>query len=280
MAALMTCWRKMPRWAWSAGVNHAVVVDAHARKALWLRVDQPEVVRDHPVRTPEDAQELLEKLEVDEPGVAGTAIALAIDAFRSLRLEINDRNGNDLDAILAFNVLLLWADLVRQAGGGSRSTLAAAVERLGQGERFRYSIGDFSPGLGDFPVGDYAEQLLDQHGGLLLDPYLLLRHASGTLFQEAHIELERPATARQGKLFPVIYANMAPPAGQARRDARYTPANLARLLAESALKRFRELNPGTRSVEILDPACGSGVFLDRGRPLLAEHPRHYAARSR
>jgi predicted RNA methylase len=113
-----------------------------------------------------------------------------------------------------------------------------------------------------FMVQDFADVFLepDPITGCRLDANLLMRHASGLLYQEAHLELEKPIQV-QGRLFGIPSGR--PEKGAAKPDARFTAPPLARLLAEQALKIHLELvnkKPGDK-ISVLDPACGSGVFL-------------------
>jgi adenine-specific DNA-methyltransferase len=88
--------------------------------------------------------------------------------------------------------------------------------------------------------------------GLRLIPSLVLRHAAGRLFQEAHAILESVQPSFFGDS-SIITAPTFSAAG-----AYFTPVPIARLLAEWALPRAPS-NPG--ELTIADFACGSAVFL-------------------
>lgn len=240
-------------------MNHAVVIDRGSDILFALRWEHPNDVREHRITSISHAQELLSAFAHDRPESTTTAIARTLTTFRSLRLSLSGYHGNDLDAIRALNVLLLSADAIRRGTVRySHATLAVAVESLRSARAIPYAASEFSPSVRQFPLGELADQLLEDCNGLRLDPYLLIRHASGTLFQEAHNCLE---ATPQRMLFVSLHA--APPAAKktAKRDTRYTPATLARFLAESAINEFTKLNPRATVIDILDPACGSGVFL-------------------
>jgi hypothetical protein len=228
-----------------------------------VRWDQPELVRQYRLSGPETAKDLLASFAEDRPESSKTSINRTISTFRSLRLNLVNYGGNDLDAIRALNVLLLWADAIRVGGAGVNqpsATLDTAVRLLRNSGALDYTSSDFPSHIRQFPIGDLAEQLLEDHSGYRLDPYLLIRHASGTLFQEAHVELETPYLV-QRQLFVTLHKKPPAPTGRERRDTRYTPTALARFLSELAIQEFRRLNREASAVEILDPACGSGVFL-------------------
>ncbi len=262
-AAELLATQQPAQWAWSSNVNHAVVISDDARKAFSLRWDQPGVVREYPLSGPETAKDLLDGFGEDRPESAKTSINRTINVFRSLRLRLAECGGNDLDAIRALSVLLLWADELRLGNAAGRQasvSLAIAASALRNSGRLGYDPSDFSRPVRPFPIGSLADELLDDQDGYRLDPYLLIRHASGTLFQEAHVELETPH-AIQRRLFVTLHKKAPAPTGRKRRDTRYTPTMLARFLSEVAFHRFRRMNPGANRVDILDPACGSGVFL-------------------
>ena len=265
----------LAQWAWSSNVNHAVVNDPASDVMSVLRWDCPGDVREHRVASVDDARKLLSSFATDRPESTATAIRRTLTTFRSLRLSLAEHSGNDLDAIRALNVLLLSADaILRGVANYSRATLEMSVEALRKERGISYSPSDFSSSVLDFPLGELADQLLEDHAGLRLDPYLLIRHASGTLFQEAHNTLETPP---QRRLIVELYRR--PPAAKkgAKRDARYTPPTLARFLAESAIAEFYGINPRTANVDVLDPACGSAVFLIEATRLTSQ--RNIAATS-
>ncbi len=249
----------LAQWAWSSNVNHAVVKDSTSDAVSVLRWDRPGDIHEDNVSTADDAQKLLSSLAIDLPESTATAISQTLAVFRSLRVNLLEHCGNDLDAIKALNVLLLSADAIRRGSRDlSLATLERAVEVLNGQNVISYSAADFSRSVRHFPLGELANQLLEDHAGLQLDPYLLIRHASGTLFQEAHNALDVPP---QPRLFVELQRKPPRAKKSTQRDARYTPATLARFLAESAIAEFTRLNPSTTAVDILDPACGSGVFL-------------------
>lgn len=254
--------RRPAQWAWSSNINHSIIVDSKSGSLFSVRCDHPNDIHECSLKSPDDAQRLLSDFADDQPESAESAVGRTINVFRSLRTGFREYRGNDLDAIRGLNVLLLWADAIRTHKSGAEelpTTLGGAVDFLRNKGSIAYRSSDFSPDLHQFPISEIAEQLLDQHNGYQLDPYLLVRHASGALYQEAHIELYTPSLQRH--LFPTLQDNLPKPTGEVRRDTRHTPVVLARFLSEQAIHEFWRLNPGVTEVEILDPACGSGVFL-------------------
>ena len=63
------------------------------------------------------------------------------------------------------------------------------------------------------------------------------------------------------KLFITLREGLPKPSGKPQTDVHYTPTALARYLTELAIGTYRRLNPAADSITVLDPACGSGVFL-------------------
>jgi len=88
--------------------------------------------------------------------------------------------------------------------------------------------------------------------GVRLIPSLVLRHAAGRLFQEAHAVLESQQFGLFGDSTITIVPNYSP------SGAYYTPVPIARMLAEWAVRRWTDKDG---NITIADFACGSGVFL-------------------
>jgi adenine-specific DNA-methyltransferase len=86
---------------------------------------------------------------------------------------------------------------------------------------------------------------------------LVLRHSSGAVFQEAHVEAELyPTRSFPGFERPAIVSSRATPS---ETGIYFTPPALARTLAEEAT---REPIPHEgRHLVLFDPACGSGELL-------------------
>jgi len=96
------------------------------------------------------------------------------------------------------------------------------------------------------------------------DFQLVIRHASGALFQEAHLE----AQLSPDSWFPGFEgpANVRPRITPRETGIYFTPPALARTLAEEATREIPDL--GTRELLIFDPACGSGELLKETLRLL------------
>jgi adenine-specific DNA-methyltransferase len=82
---------------------------------------------------------------------------------------------------------------------------------------------------------------------------LTMRHAAGMVFQEAHAELLSEPVQ------PELFGLAAIPGRPSRTQlgAYYTPPGLARTLADLAIAEHLQ----KPALKIVDPACGSGIFL-------------------
>jgi len=100
-------------------------------------------------------------------------------------------------------------------------------------------------------------------GGLKPDYRLLLRHASGVLFQEAHLQ----AQISLQNWLPGFGPTILPLASKesAFTGIYFTPQSIARTLAEEAL-RHRDV--AKQTLTIFDPTCGSGELLKEALRML------------
>jgi len=113
--------------------------------------------------------------------------------------------------------------------------------------------------ISDIEVPSNFEYFVDliRQGVKKINPQLdlILRHASGTLFQEAHREVLYFNPQRD--LFGGISSSLV-----TKKDAyssiHYTPQYLARSIVENSLK---QIDTSRTSLKILDPSCGSSEFL-------------------
>ena len=98
---------------------------------------------------------------------------------------------------------------------------------------------------------------LGRYDTLLPDFDLVIRHASGTVFQDAHLEAQisrqRWLEGLEGPAF------VDPRSIPTETGVYFTPAALARTLAEEAVRGLQPAADGP--VVIFDPACGSGELL-------------------
>jgi adenine-specific DNA-methyltransferase len=256
-------------WSWSSNLTHSFTLDASREKLLVRRWDRPEEVDDRPLPTERQAADLLNSLAAADAPSQPTVVRKMLMVFRTIRGNIERLGGTILDAIHTFNAVLVWADACSkktQKLSDPRSPVTLReVLRTIESE----SLAALDPSLvtsqvGDFPVRDLIEGLLerDPDTGYLLDPELLIRHAAGDLYQDAHIDFaNKPHQPVERTLFPVVSLEAPRPRGRLKSDAHFTPPSLARVLVEQAVAAVAEVRPLPERIEVLDPACGSGVFL-------------------
>lgn len=187
-------------------------------------------------------------LEQNSPKQELSVIAHSIKSFRRIRAVLGEEvtGGDALKAFLYF--------------------LSCAAENKGRGlidlEQWCLSsdVLDIVNGIRD---GDWEALLSEYLEGrpmdrLTPDVSLLLRHASGQLFQEAHYEA---MFVNSGQL--MLTGFLPNPVGVKGLSDKsiglhFTPPALARTLVEESL-RVSDLSSGT--LIVFDPACGSGEFL-------------------
>ena len=252
-------------WAWSANLRHSVIINERSREMFLRRWDGPSgTVRKFRLpKNPQAASGLLEILGKSPRPRPDDVVLFVLRAFWTIRNSLASPDG--LDAIKLLNVVLLGTESVlrkkiREDDWVGSRTVQEAVSQLDPAQQ---SLAE-TEGLSDKVLQtSLGESLLDHFlspepvSQCRLDPELLLRHASGQLYQEAHLQLEREA--RQ-----LYLPGLAPDTAQTgllTKDVRFTPPSLARVLAEQALDVARDQISKNRPIEILDPACGSGVFL-------------------
>ncbi len=252
--------REPLQWAWSAHVSHVATMHPPSNILSLRRWDEPAAARKFELpSTRDDAAKLLRVIETSSPPAAENAVDYLLAAFRSTRDIVP---GQSLIAVQLFNAMLYAAGMVK-TGEIERVQLETAKT---VGDLLNILTANHEADLlsivGDGLTLELRNRQLyaalhrfvnpEPRFNYSLDPLLLLRHASGDLYQEAHLVLEDDP--QEG------WAGFAPrrPIGTLGLTARFTPPTLARALTEQALSCV-DLNSG--HITILDPACGSGVFL-------------------
>jgi adenine-specific DNA-methyltransferase len=252
------------QWSWSSNVLHSVAIDTRRGSLFLRRWDAPDHVRKFKLPTRKvGADELVDLIRSGAPPKAADVILHVLRAFRAIRALIDDA----VVSLQLFNLCLTVAEGVERQKT-TATDVSACVTFRDLRELARNS--DLTRELLAAHADDLPEYALNQNLGVLLDyflspepqqqyqlnPSLLLRHASGQLYQEAHLVLEREETQT---LIPGVLA--AARGKLNRRDVRFTPPTLARSLVEQALSLDGVLTDAGESLHIIDPACGSGVFL-------------------
>lgn len=257
-------------WSWSSDTRCLLVVDKKRQDLILRRWDAPEVVRRfHLPKNVVEARRILPIVEsLSSERLAADVVTQLLVAFRMVRAAL--ANDDAITAVKLFILLLLGAEAVNEERLEREQWLAcrkmADLLELAKGfsdasEELRSVSGKvLLTDLGTLPE---LFVLPDRRTGCKLSPSLLLRHASGRLFQEAHLVLERE---EQMQARFAGFDEGLPLPGTLGKDVRYTPTTLARALTEQAFDAFfvtepARLSDGNAALSILDPACGSSIFL-------------------
>ncbi|NQT53701.1 N-6 DNA methylase [bacterium] len=240
-----------------------LIVDKQSELMFLRRWDTPDVLRRFrfPKRR-QGAEELCCLLENSKPPRGEDVILHVLRAFRQLRSAIPVRDPRQ--SIIVLNAFLVGTEAAR---------LGVLDEEVWLGSR---TVGDALDALQDTPyalsgeprvedtvrgtgIGNLLRHFTEPEPttGLRLEPGLLLRHAAGQLYQEAHLLIE---TEHRQLSLPGL-ASDEMPRGVLQRDVRFTPVALARTLVQQSLDALPERVFDHSKLVILDPACGSGVFL-------------------
>lgn len=249
-------------WTWSSNVRHLVISDQSVERIFLRRWDRPAETRQFkaPARGlgAEDFLALLEQSEV--PRTAGV-IRHVLAAFRVIRTSLGYNAA--IESLKLLNGFLMAAAEVARYSGRSGAftgahTIGEAMAALDDSDRAMAGVDDLPPRILNLRSRGLSSYFLDPEprSGCLLFSNLLLRHASSQLYQEAHLEIERDP---QGYFDGFASANVG--RGKLAKDVRYTPVNLARAMVQQAMKALGNLSDRRQPIHILDPACGSGVFL-------------------
>ena len=231
--------------AWSADVDHYLSV--RGDKLSLLRWDQPAVDWAEHYKLSDVAGKLdvfQRYIESKQAPRERSVVSRAVSVYRAVRAR-GQKNG-DREAMLAFMALLNSAWSQQDKKLSLATYWPEAVEANDAARSLLGSIG----------IEMVTEQLLRPDLTNRRPPSipLMIRHASGRIFQEAHYLALAPI---QTDLFFEGQVRVAGPASKAL-GAFFTPTPLVRTLAEQSLSRV-DLNAAC--IHVFDPACGSGEFL-------------------
>jgi len=247
-------------WTWSSNLSHAIIINKRSDTLILKRWDEFEPIHADLPTDKRQAFNLLNKIKRSTRPKYSPVITYILDAFRQIRAMMPPKA--DIDTITIFNALLLSAEKVKHAN---------EIDEWQNSRNLSEAFGVLSPDENDFagiaflknteiltkPIGWLLRLFAEPEPELqlILEPHLLLRHAAGALYQEAHLLIEReheqlhfPGEARSKKSKNI------------KRDVRFTPATLARTITQQAFNSNLDLID-KECLEILDPACGSGIFL-------------------
>ena len=258
-------------WSWSSFLNHTIIADMKKEILLLRRWDSPETIRRFQLpSSPRGVQQLFNVVKGAKPVAHTDVILHLLRAFRSIRAAIQGTD-NGHESLRVFNILILAAKAVAD-GAIDRAEIAkcndigAIITLI---EKLKNGYADLLRASGALEMAGTSKAIVshillsrfidaETQFQYALEPNLLMRHASGQLYQEAHLALERQPA--QQSLFPGLEEAESASLPPARSDVRFTPVALARTLVQQALDALGNLS-AYPSLDILDPACGSAVFL-------------------
>ncbi len=230
--------------AWSTNVGHFITLAGQDIEVLRHDESSGSIERYSLASVEQNLEKFHTYLETSQPRDSQSVIAHATRVFRQLRSVCNVESGRQPLAIF----LALLARCADQANEREFSSSNWKLPPRAEEDCLSLGALDIEMFENDLLKGRSIE-------GLELKPDLLLRHAAGQLFQEAHYEASIAHQLRFAGFSPVL--SQAKPSSAAA-GVHFTPPSLARTLVEQAL-RFVDL--GKHTVTIFDPACGSGEFL-------------------
>lgn len=248
-------------FTWSSNISHYIVANENAFEVQ--RWDQPRttIERYKFGSVAENFEKFHQYLEKTPPRQDLSVVSHVIRTFRRLRAILGSQASGD-DALRAF--LYLLGSIADQSARGQLDL-----------QRWRLS-GDAEAVANLIRSNDW-DKLIEEvrlgrpMQGLTPRIDLLLRHASGQLFQDAHYEaiFINPGQLTFDGFVPAPVAVGAKAKGI---GIHFTPPALARAVAEEVLNSA----DFSRELSVFDPACGSGEFL---REILRQLKiRHYRGR--
>lgn len=254
-------------WAWSAHVQHHLTVDPAQKRLVYRRWDSSDAVR---LRYPARDAEMLKLLASLERAPATRHHDVVIHVMMNYR-QLVQALGSPLTAILVLNGILAAAIAAQQQkidrNALLRLTTPGEVSRLLSPEwRTASGLNSLDARTSKAKLGTIVQNLLAGQRAVELDfnSHIFLRHAASHLYQEAHRDTQIADQLTFPGLSDVPEGLLA-----GTRDTHFTPTGLARFIVQQAFASL-DLAQDRRTLRILDPACGSGVFLQEAvRELVA-----------
>lgn len=254
-------------WSWSSHVTHHVEIDEHrdgTGVVFVRRWDSPTAIRRFTLRSVlKYGTDFISALEQAGPSRGSSSISRALLLLRQVR-ETMARSSRPEACVRVFHALLLGAAEAKGASEHDRRRWLDA-KTLEEANSVFPSLPSAANELTNTKLYSVQAGFLsrDPASGRSLEPYLLLRHAAGLLYEEAHRELDRAETQTTFDFFTP--AGRAP-THKANSVIHFTPPGLSRIMAELAWRYYHERHEASgevpvRKVVVLDPACGSGSFL-------------------
>jgi hypothetical protein len=251
-------------WSWSSLMRHHVTVNSS--DVAVTRSDGRTSDKFSKSSVENNLEDFFVFLEKAPPPQLPDAVDHTIRCFQKLRAEIPATSDRQLASFLALTALRLENLRVPAA---EIADLVGQVDAVAADYKIDPSLIDARIRAPDLARRFFEELLSGDLGGHHLHLDLTVRHASGELFQAAHLAPEPPPL--QGALFGLANVRVRP---HSLKGIAYTPLGLARSLAEEAISHLDPAGPSP--LTILDPACGSGTFLIEALAALSR--RHWSGK--
>jgi|GEM_PF-1125963 predicted RNA methylase len=234
--------------AWSCDVGHYITCVRDSISVIRWDRDAPEE-RFSAKSVFSQIHEFDRYLEKSTPDESKRIAAHVLGVFRRIRAATRD----DLNGLRSLPILLHL--LASAAAGVDRISRKSDIRLWGLSTEAVDRSGSINPATWESLYNDLTG--IGRYDVLPPEFPLVLRHASGALFQDAHLEASNPLSLwLPGFELP---AKIGPTTSPNEAGVYFTPSALARTLAEEATLEI----PPTRGQPLLvfDPACGSGELL-------------------
>lgn len=233
-------------FAWSSDVGHYLTVNDSA--VTVYRWDSYKPNKYDVASVANKLNSFYDYLKKQEINRQDSVIKFGIQVYRQIRSLLRDNNGGD-----SLNTLLYLFACIAD-GNTDRSKIVLKSWALSKGTK------EIVNGINSARWDELHEMLVGglESKGLKPDVNLLLRHASGSLFQEAHFETIFPVEYQQSLFLPKIDSRLGLKSKE-QTSAHFTPTSVVRTIVEEAIGSFSLA--GKKELTVLDPACGSGEFL-------------------
>jgi adenine-specific DNA-methyltransferase len=233
-------------YAWSSNVGHYVAVHREFVEVQRWDQRQSALERYSYASVSRNLEDFHAYLERDTPKQGVSVVSHVVGLFRRLRAILGPPHSGT-ECLGVFLYLLACAADESGSGKVNPSDWALSDKTASLASQIRDA--DWSALRAELLQGRAND-------GLVPNVALLLRHASGQLFQEAHYEaVFGPGQLSLGGFLPESVRLTKKHLGT---GVHFTPSALARTLVENALLGCV---PWLNSLVVFDPACGSGEFL-------------------
>lgn len=233
-------------WSWSCNLPHHVTISDEKVTVVRWDKEEPEIFSRPSVEEKIDA--FYGYITSDKIKSNRNVVNYMTGIFRRVRSLVSNAGIEDdlsVDAFLEFLDYTIKISDNRQAPNSWRTTSQIDEEQI------LYSLSN----SGVAELVDYVTTDPPLGSPYRCVPVLAVRHAGGEIFQEAHSELLRvPAEDMFG------YVGAAVARKRARGGVHFTPPALARSIVEQTVEQVSNISYRDHLI-VLDPACGSGVFL-------------------